>query len=76
MFYHMTVPQGKFGAAVLPMREAFLRRFYPEIGDHDQIASASNFADYQKKRHLDLIKAEEEVKQSILCPYYISNEGS
>ncbi len=75
MSYHMTVPQGKFGAAVLSMREAFLRRFYPEIGDHDwraqsrQIASATKFADYQKKRHLDLINAEEEEEQSILCPY-------
>ena len=72
---------GKFGAAAISLREAFLRRFYPEIGDHDwraqsrQIASATNFADYQKKRRLDLIKAEEEEEQSIqgdetLCPYY------
>ena len=51
------------------MREVFLRRFYPEIGDHDwraqsrQIASATNFADYQKKRRLDLIKAEEEEEE-------------
>ena len=75
------------------MREAFLRRFYPEIGDHDwraqsrQIASATNFADYQTKRRLDLIKVEEEEEeeQSIqgdetLCPYCKwelsdSNEG-
>ena len=80
---------GKFGAAALSMREAFLRRFYPEIGDHDwraqsrQIASATNFADYELCG-LDLIKAEEE-EQSIqgdetLCPYYTwewsdSNEG-
>ena len=78
------------------MREAFLRRFYPEIGDHDwraqsrQIASATNFADYQTKRRLDLIKVEEEEEeeeeeQSIqgdetICPYSKwelsdSNEG-
>jgi len=49
------------------------------------VASATNFADYQKKRRLDLIKAEEEKEQSIqddetLCPYYTwewsdGNEG-
>ena len=65
MSYHMTVHRryqdldmirgdfhlyAKFGAVAISMREAFLR----------QIAYAMNFADYQKKRRLDPIKAEEE----------------
>ena len=63
--------RGRFGVLVLRMQEAYLCRFYAEIQDHDwrQIASATNFAEYQKNRRLDLIEAEEaEQGDEVLCP--------
>ena len=68
---------GAFGKGAMAARDAYMRRFFPEIDDNDwsdqsqEIALQTNFADYSMARRLTLIKQQEEAEgNETACPLF------
>ena len=68
---------GLYGKGAVAARDAYMRRFYPEIDDNDwsvqsqEIALQTNFAEYSMTRRLTLIRQQEEAEGSeTSCPLF------
>ena len=70
---------GKFGEATMAARHAYLKRFFPDIGDDcywramsKQMASQPIFAEFSRSRRLQLICEEEAAEgDAITCPLHM-----
>ena len=69
---------GKFGEATMAARHAYLKRFFPDIGDDNcramskQMTSQPIFAEFSRSKRLQLIREEEAAEgDATTCPLHM-----